>query len=962
MTPTCQMARSARAMLQADCTASWATRLIGTTQSLGRDSHSSAVPWAGCRYDLAQLTRLLFLYWPPRPFPQATHGPTAPAPAEAHGTNTQLMSFLYDPVFPGANKLFAGADNGAKEEQRVLRKSRSHAGFLSPLIQLVRDPVGTIGSVIYDDSSAIATDGAEDESRREILYLRMREAETYDAWRAAATELDLLEGNDAWKAEHESLEYDYALVEARLKQLDEARVNCDVKRMLFLIRTSLTRGLGGMGDLRLYKHSHVGTKALIERYIDSAQKTLRALLEVSAKQNDDGCLEHRVILEQLLAARQSFGRSALLMSGGGTFGMNHIGVIKSLWNARLLPRIISGASAGSIVCAVLCIKTDEEIPQVLEEFCYGDLNVFDRPGQEDSYMDKVVRFLKYGSLFEITHLITVMRNLLGDITFQEAYNRTRRILNITVSSASLYELPRLLNYVTAPNVLIWSAVAASCSVPFVFLPASLLAKDPRTGEEVPWNPTPNAGWIDGSVDNDLPMTRLAEMFNVNHFIVSQVNPHVVPFLVKEEEMVTAEARQSSQAFTAGPSWLHYMANLAKGEALHRLHVLAELGVFPNYLTKMRSILNQRYSGDITIFPAISLAHFPKVLSNPTTEYMLQCTLTGERATWPKLSRVQNHVAIELALDETIRQLRARVVFSPSQVDLRLSSFTRPLSQGDERAPRHRSRPPHKITRFEHDHSLSKRGSQTSLRRKLHTPLKFPPGMQPLSNTKPYLPSHSNAVRRLSNPDPQHIRFNPSNFSAADLLTSDDDSDCISDGDTELPPSPPLSPSTPSSTIPNLWPSTRQLFPSVSQPSTPSLSSRTFAHHRTSSSLNLAMTKTAPPAVAVPSSPERKYKALFHLPPTAAGENTGLLPRPGTPRYGLTRSRSELAPPPPVVPQKDGAVDVDQGGKETKKEKKERKRREKSGAGGLGLLLDISGTRGMMLRRKRSRSRGSGGVG
>ena len=51
-----------------------------------------------------------------------------------------------------------------------------------------------------------------------------------------------------------------------------------------------------------------------------------------------------------------------------------------------------------------------------------------------------------------------MKEMLGDITFQEAYNRTRKILNITVSSASLYELPRLLNYITAPNVLIWSAV------------------------------------------------------------------------------------------------------------------------------------------------------------------------------------------------------------------------------------------------------------------------------------------------------------------------------------------------------------------------------------------------------------------------------------------------------------------------------------------------------------------------
>lgn len=270
--------------------------------------------------------------------------------------------------------------------------------------------------------------------------------------------MDTLEGNDAWKFEDESLEYNAALVAGRLKQLDDARISCDVKRMLFLVRTSLTRGLGGMGHLRLYKHSHVGTKALIERYIDSAQKTLTALLEVSAKQGEDCPIEPRVLVEQLLLARQSFGRSALLLSGGGTFGMNHIGVVKSLWQARLLPRIISGASAGSIVCAVLCTKIDTEIPTVLEEFCYGDLAVFEKEGEEDGLMKKASRFLKYGALFDIAHLMNVMRSLLGDITFQEAYNRTRRILNITVSSASLYELPRLLNYVTAPNVMIWSAV------------------------------------------------------------------------------------------------------------------------------------------------------------------------------------------------------------------------------------------------------------------------------------------------------------------------------------------------------------------------------------------------------------------------------------------------------------------------------------------------------------------------
>ena len=32
-------------------------------------------------------------------------------------------------------------------------------------------------------------------------------------------------------------------------------------------------------------------------------------------------------------------------------------------------------------------------------------------------------------------------------------------------------------------------------------------------------------YSDGSVDADLPMQQISELFNVNHFIVSQVNPH-----------------------------------------------------------------------------------------------------------------------------------------------------------------------------------------------------------------------------------------------------------------------------------------------------------------------------------------------------------------------------------------------------------------------------------------------------
>jgi hypothetical protein len=213
--------------------------------------------------------------------------------------------------------------------------------------------------------------------------------------------------------------------------------------------------------------------------------------------------------------------------------------------------------------------------------------------------------------------------------------------------------------------------AASCSVPLVFSPAPLLSKDPKTGAHVTWNPD-TQNWIDGSVDNDLPMTRLAEMFNVNHFIVSQVNPHVVPVLVREEFINSDSAPDESSE--ASSSWLKTLAGFAKSEALHRMGVLSELGVFPNYFTKLRSVLSQKYSGDITILPEVSYAQFPKVLKNPTTDFMLKAMICGEKATWPQLSRIQNHCAIELALDEAVQRLRTKIAFSPSQVDLRMISL------------------------------------------------------------------------------------------------------------------------------------------------------------------------------------------------------------------------------------------------------------------------------------------------
>jgi predicted acylesterase/phospholipase RssA len=69
-------------------------------------------------------------------------------------------------------------------------------------------------------------------------------------------------------------------------------------------------------------------------------------------------------LRFFLEMRHSLGRSALLLSGGITLGMYHLGVVKALHTNGLLPRVISGSSAGSIVAAIVGSTTDDEMPDI----------------------------------------------------------------------------------------------------------------------------------------------------------------------------------------------------------------------------------------------------------------------------------------------------------------------------------------------------------------------------------------------------------------------------------------------------------------------------------------------------------------------------------------------------------------------------------------------------------------------
>eukprot|EP00291_Cryptomonas_curvata_P025997 CAMPEP_0172163532 /NCGR_PEP_ID=MMETSP1050-20130122/7323_1 /TAXON_ID=233186 /ORGANISM="Cryptomonas curvata, Strain CCAP979/52" /LENGTH=517 /DNA_ID=CAMNT_0012833731 /DNA_START=56 /DNA_END=1605 /DNA_ORIENTATION=- len=459
---------------------------------------------------------------------------------------------------------------------------------------------------------------------QERWYYQMDNATSYEEWLEAAYKLDEIEGHDKWKEDPNSPHYDSRFIQERLDEMRRLEREGDIPGIMFNLQSALVRGLGGVSNPQLHEHAYVGTKRLIEEHNAAVLRLLQVICDAPERQ-----LSVERKLSFFAETRHALGKTALLLSGGASLGMYHFGVIRALHEQGLLPRVIAGSSAGSIIAALVGVRTSAELSEL---FVPGaiDLTFFPPAG---SLRRKLRRLLFEGHLMEVQVLRRALQSNLGDVTFHEAYARTGRIVNITVSPASEYERPRLLNYLTAPNVLLWSAACASCAFPILFQPVELVAKD-KHGALVPYHLT-DVKWKDGSMTTDLPTTRLSELFNVNHFVVSQTNPHAIPLMSKPR----ATRKWREHAAAARPSWARrccgVAAYLLSSELAHRFRQAVHLGLVPKIL---EASLFQPMGGDITIVPPFSLSIYGKVISNPTWDQVQQCTADALRCTWPVVSR------------------------------------------------------------------------------------------------------------------------------------------------------------------------------------------------------------------------------------------------------------------------------------------------------------------------------------
>lgn len=477
---------------------------------------------------------------------------------------------------------------------------------------------------------------SSNQSKLRSLQKRMDSSRRYTDWIELAKEHDMASGANHWRDTLKSSLYDYAEVKSRHDRL-KTLLNAGAHReLLYALNEGVHGNMGGMGRPILYGRAKVGTKHLIDSYVVTIAQAMDAI---------HGCPEDRISFPEKIdffrRASHCYGRSALLLSGGAGLIYFHHGVVQELIDHDLLPNVISGASAGSVISAQLGTLTDDELKQGY--FTHKRYMETSKTKLLDVFMGRVseqdARESRERTLDEI---------IPKDITFQEAFERTGRYINISISPAEKHQSSRLMNAITSPNVYIRSAVSASSSIPGV-IPAERLYAKGFDGKPRPY--LASRRWVDGSVSGDLPAKRLMRLYGVNHFIVSLINPLVVPFV---EDVKTRKSKGFRH--TLSESFIKVLnESLITSEKF--LDRRGDMGVrLAAQLAYLIRMLEQNYLGDINILLDKSDFKWRQTLFEFKEGEIENLIDVGMRSTWPKISMIKNAALISKTLDRILEEL------------------------------------------------------------------------------------------------------------------------------------------------------------------------------------------------------------------------------------------------------------------------------------------------------------------
>ena len=461
------------------------------------------------------------------------------------------------------------------------------------------------------------------------LNRSLSRANSYQEWLEAAQAYDQHNGLDRWRRVDHSDQYDYVSIRTRLDRLRALKARHDIKGLLYTLNEGIHGNMGGMGKAGLYGRAKSGTKHLIADYIDEIVHTLELLAD-----DQSGDIDDDEKLDFFHRANHCYGHSALMMSGSGSLLFFHVGVVRALAEAKLLPSILSGSSGGALVGAMVSTHTDEEL---VEKLC------------PEFFLETASPTGRALSGAPVDELEEGIKRVVPDLSFQQAFTRTGRALNVSIAPAETHQTSRLLNAITSPSVLVRSGILASAAVPGIFPPVTLQALDSQ-GQRMSY--LPSRRWVDGSVSDDLPAKRLARLYGVNHYIVSQTNPHVLPFVSDGHRQKNITGLVSEAARRSTRAWFNVATEVAGKMDRNGGMVARTAGL-------LRSVVNQDYVGDINILPDYRFPNPLRLFSYPGDQQVRKLITSGERCTWPKLEMIRLQTRISRKLVKILAEQENR---------------------------------------------------------------------------------------------------------------------------------------------------------------------------------------------------------------------------------------------------------------------------------------------------------------
>lgn len=497
------------------------------------------------------------------------------------------------------------------------------------------------------------------------LQTALSKANSYEEYTALAKRHSV---DEAWIKEEEDIPTAQLLRRAMNDMSIARNARDNLQSLRFLLSGLTKRNHLGIEASRFYPPSSpICTKKLIDEYLDEVQSSLRAVA-------DDETVPTEEKIGFFNRVRRTVGVTALCLSGGGAITMYHGGHLLGLIEAGLYDqiRVVSGTSGGSIMAAMVGCKTKEEmLEEVLVPWVSTD---FGRTGEQarrklrffPTLWRQMINFAKTRVLVDSKKFKDTCDFYWGDVTFQEAHERTGKVLCISVSAqrAGGHEtaVQRLLmNHITTPHVTLASAVAASCALPGILRPQRLEAKD-GNGRVVPFE-VDGVSWIDGSIQADVPFKRMSTLFNVSNFIVAQVNFHV-RLVVEDSSNALMTAGSSNQQQLWSANFLNFYRRLVGAAELSvrmRATMLSQLGLMPSlYGNNMRKVFSQKYHGDVTISPRFTYMQTIglSAIRNPTVRDMEHYLSGGKRAVWPHVTRIRRMLALETTLAECWNKVKS----------------------------------------------------------------------------------------------------------------------------------------------------------------------------------------------------------------------------------------------------------------------------------------------------------------